>query len=997
MKKIYLMLLLACLFLGGYAQETIFCDYFDIPLCSAAGTEVLGKVHLERNKDVRKLPIPKGYRFVIDKQDADALFTIDTRYDPAGRIMGVLSVAKGKNTGKRESVKKLTLSLNDGMKKLQQVDVEVRLVKKTLWSTLYERSLSLALENSRMFGKKMSDAKIEEMLAYLELHDWKFPDVRMYDAHPSDYLNMEIKNVQHKRRGLLKTIDAEWEHVAMQLGSMGHAYETSKVFGKKGDPAAHSRLGKALMNAMLAYVSAVPVEGDDLLVGGKPLGDCTGDGFIRMAEHKWMGRQMSTHQWVAIDPVGLPAVSLMPEIMDGMQKGDSLSTRLYYALVRFYQNFFAEIESRRAIDQPNGRWGELRDTINSAGAWADANLGHRLRTLLVLPVVWADYNRPVTYVQYWYKNYFKNRPFDGFSYANGWSPRGVVSDVAHWMTRFDVEAHFYGQSGYMPDGTVSHHVAHATDAALVAYGFGWLTGRNRGLGYFKDTPFRIPVKHYQFELDRLLKVYPKLFYKQTMDFLVGGRAYKSDMRRFVMRDYMEAVSSLGEACSADTRLEGYDKLKEVAEEISTGKYEYSGSDAYWIQEYLVHRRGEHEQPFIASLKLKSRRTVGAEDFEKVKKSWHMGSGILNIRVHGNEYDEGVMGNMDWHALPGLTEEWRTDPFPVKGGSQASLPGRNAVSGVLADGMNGMAIYHHFPKETYSSATALKSYFFVNDKIIGLGSHVKRVRSGQGKSICTFLEQSRFTGKILYSIAGKKGCVLAKESVDLQLPLSGQEVAWVHTGDKGYVILPRAKQLLILKTGKNIFPTDKKGSSRRPNFIIALSHGTNPAAADKDAFVYVVVPNAQPAEMDKVAARIQKEVVYGCGSHVAHTLYSPAERMWQFAFFEAGTAETGGVSAKAEQPALLMLQQQEGKWRLSVSNPVADAGLKVMKFFLSQPLPEGEYTYEVGGMKPMQGERVLVKRIDGQTEVTVELPDDSDQERYFHQAELYAGLPVTVNL
>ena len=32
-------------------------------------------------------------------------------------------------------------------------------------------------------------------------------------------------------------------------------------------------------------------------------------------------------------------------------------------------------------------------------------------------------------------------------------------------------------------------------------------------------------------------------------------------------------------------------------------------DAYWVNEFLVHRRGEHESPFYASLKLKSERTA----------------------------------------------------------------------------------------------------------------------------------------------------------------------------------------------------------------------------------------------------------------------------------------------------------------------------------------------------------------------------------------------------
>lgn len=145
-------------------------------------------------------------------------------------------------------------------------------------------------------------------------------------------------------------------------------------------------------------------------------------------------------------------------------------------------------------------------------------------------------------------------------------------------------------------------------------------------------------------------------------------------------------------------------------EAQGNTYEHSGTHAYWVNEFLVHRRGENEPSFYASLKLKSERTVGAEDFDrKVRHSWHMGYGILPVKVDGDEYSDKVLKNFDWHALPGLTEEWRTDPFPLEGASQASLPGRNKIAGVLADGVAGMGIYRHLPAEVYSSASAFKTY------------------------------------------------------------------------------------------------------------------------------------------------------------------------------------------------------------------------------------------------------------------------------------------------
>ena len=69
------------------AKEEIFAGYFDILVNSAEGTEVTGRIHLERNKDVLVRPIPKGYSFKIIRQDEGNIFRVDTRYDLSNRIM----------------------------------------------------------------------------------------------------------------------------------------------------------------------------------------------------------------------------------------------------------------------------------------------------------------------------------------------------------------------------------------------------------------------------------------------------------------------------------------------------------------------------------------------------------------------------------------------------------------------------------------------------------------------------------------------------------------------------------------------------------------------------------------------------------------------------------------------------------------------------------------------------------------------------------------------
>lgn len=975
-------------------EEKIFADYFDIPVNSPEGTEVIGRIHLERNKDILTCPVPSGYHFEILEQE-DGLFCLETRYDLSKRIMGVLTVAKGKNTGSIPSNHRLALVLKDGDKQLKKFNITVKVVKETLWSLFYRRYTPNTLKNKRLYGRiRYSDDEVAAKIDELKSNGWKFAGLeKCYQGRPQDYVAKFNPTDSHLPTG---TIEYDWEKVVNQIGGLGYSYATSKVYGPEGNPEKRNELKETLYQAILTYTNSVPVEGNEVMVNGKPIGNCTGDGFSMLQAHKMAGMQTPTHQWVLTDPLVVPVLHLMPELLAGMKQQDKTCMEVHNALIRYMQIFFAEIEGRRAIDNPDGRWGELQDTIYSSGAWADANLGHRSRTMLALPIIWADYNRPLTYVQYWYGDFYHDRPFKGFSYSPGWSPHGIVADVHRWMTKYNIISHKYIQSGFQPDGTVSHHIGHATDAAMVAYGFEWLTDCNSGYNYFRDTEFKIDDRYYQFQLDRLLNVYPKLFYKQRMDFLVAGRSFLSDMREFVTKTYARAVENMLGARSKSTALKDVEKLTDVCKRLAENSHEYSGTDAYWVNEYLVHRRGANEPPFYASLKLKSERTVGAEDFDKkVRKSWHMGYGILQVKVKGDEYSEHVLCNFDWHALPGLTEEWRTDPLPAKGGAQASLPGLNKISGVLADGKTGMGIYHHLTKEKYSSATALKSYHFIENKIIALGSGIARLRPGQGNEITTFIDQSALNGPLTWCADGKKETVRPGQSVDIVKEIN--DVCWLHQGSKGYVILPIKKLALRIKSGKEVNITDRKIADKKPNFIIAVSHGTEPGQIRDNSYRYVQLPNVSAEEMPERVGALLQDLEFNLQEGTAHAVHSNTDQTWQYAFFEPGSVSVGGITVTSEDAAQIMLRDNGTEWVLSVNNPMPDGQKRTLSFGTSAKLPAGTYTYHTQGVYPLEGETVTIISKGKGYKVTIELPDSRDAAKYNYQSELYAATPIVVNI
>ena len=977
------------------AQERVFAQYFDIPINSPEGTEVTGRIHLERNKDVLMCPIPEGYHFEILEQDENELFKLDTRYDLSKRIMGVLTVAEGKKIDNQPASHHMTVALKDGNKLLNKFKINVRVVKKTLWSILNERYTPITLNIDRLYGRtKYSDDKVAAKIIELKRNNWKFEGLeKCYNGRPQDYIGeFDPTNAYLPTC----TIEYDWKEVVNQIGGMGYAYATSKVYGPEGDPEKRKELRETLYQAILTYTNSVPIEGNEVIINGKSIGNCTGDGFAMLQAHKLAGMQIPTHQWDITDQLIVPILYLMPDLLMGMKKQDETCLKVHNALIRYFQLFFSEIQSRRAIDNPDGRWGELQDTVYSSGAWADANLGHRSRTMLALPIIWADYNRPLTYVQYWYSDYYHDKPFEGFSFSPGWSPHGIVSDVSRWMTKYTIPAHKYIQSGFQPDGSISHHTDKGTDMVMVAYGFEWLTDCSKGYDYFKNTKFKVGDEPYQFQLDRLLGVYPKLFYKQRMDFLVAGRSFLDDMQKFVSQTYLSAVNSMLKSRSKSTQLKGVEELVNICKQLKENTYENSGTNAYWVNEFLVHRRGENEKPFYASLKLKSERTVGAEDFNKdVRRSWHMGYGILQVKVQGDEYSDDVINNFDWHALPGLTEEWRTDPMPL-GHAQASLPGLNKISGVLADGKNGMGIYHHLTQEQYSSATAYKSYHFIEDKIIALGNGIARKRSGQGRDIVTFIDQMALKDELTYCIGKEIRQIKPGESVNIAEDINN-DICWLHHGKKGYVILPAGRLQLLIKSGNEINVTDHKIANGKPNFIIAVNHGMEPGETWDNMYRYVQLPNVSKEEMAECVKSLLKDMEFSMQENTAHAVYSAYHKIWQYAFFKPGSIAVGDIEVASNDVAQIMLCDEDKEWVLSVNNPMPDGQKQTLTFSISAKLPAGTYTYRTKGVYPLEGETVTITTEGKGSKVTVELPDSRDAAKYNYQSDLYAATPIVVNI
>lgn len=984
MIRLQQLILLIFLATGINAQEIIFADYFDIKTNSAKQAVVNGKIHLKGNKDVLSKALPESYQLEIIS-DASGLFELNNKRENIGQMKGLLvgelSLKKGKKAPKNPTDIKLCIALKDKEQILIQKDIMIHVVNTTMMEYLTEFYKEETITTTRLYGrKKLSDKKISDLIGEIEANDGAMPSISpMYTKAIS-----EIRKVEN-----------EWEKVASYVGALGYAYAD-----KKSEWYQHPQLKQAIVKSATKYMNAVPVFGNEI---DEPMGNEIGDGFQGLGENGTLSHGLVTHQWRLVDALGAPLVHIMPTIRKDLADGQAEALALQEAIYRFYQAFFSVTPSRRVMNNDEQRWRNISDTLYSEGAWSDANTAHRMRSLMVMGVVWNDYNRPITYVPYWYDDYYTGTEFDGLSFAKGWSPRGIIKDIHFWCSRLSVPSHMYDQSGFHPDGTVSHHTGHsASDVAMVAYGFEWMSEINKAISFFQNTPLPIEDGQYQFLADRINYTYRRVIYKQQLDYVLAGRSHYSDMKKFATKSLNHSVTKLLDGKSASTIINNEEELRQLNNDIKKNTHQHSESMAFWNADYVVHRRENNEAQFYFSVKQKSLRTSGAEDFSKIRKSWHAGSGVFQLKVNGDEYALSVLNAYDWHVLPGVTEEWRTDPMPLGPASSAG-PGLNEYSGILANGSHATSAFQYLPTPgdehkklpQYASASAYKSYHMTGNLGVAIGSAINRKDAGQNKNIVTCIDQSNHTDILYYSVNGKKQKAL-KPGTDHDLSVAMNGPSWVFHKNKGYLILPQSQQNLFIKTGSHINKTDTKAKAGS-NYVIAVDHGVHPDESS-NKYHYVLVANASLKDMPKALKNYQNEYQIISESAKTHALYNTESKLAQVAFFEAGKTSLDKEDwIQVNEPLILIKEETNNSIKISVCDPLHSLETKTVEIKLPQQLKAGTYQYNFKGIETIEGETVIVKTNEQGSTLIVHLPDHSDGEKYNYREAVLAGAPIVVEI
>ena len=474
----------------------------------------------------------------------------------------------------------------------------------------------------------------------------------------------------------------------------------------------------------------------------------------------------------------------------------------------------------------------------------------------------------------------------------------------------------------------------------------------------------------------------------------------------------------------------------------------SANTAFFNTDAMVHRT----TGAYLSVRMRSLRTQGNEDFQSRGKTWFAGSGMLQARVHGDEYDY-VRARYDWHVLPGVTDEWRTDALP-RGTSGTNRCGGNAFAAVASDGELGAAAFESIPHpdetKDYSVARSLKAYFFHDFGVVALGNSISRIKTGQGRAIVTTLDQARWRGTISYQPSASA----LDEPVTLPFSPSGGcatlievaagHTAWLHQGAVGYIVRAPPSSALTIELkcgitevrasdsrmarssgwgnrhGRNRWdPTDGDWYRSDRPFLAVIHHGSQPTAGE---YVYAVLPNVTATQMHGRAASFftsEVQILRNDASvqAVADVRSGPASiaATVQTVFLvpHASVALPIGqngelVNMTADASAVVQMRRINAsaatghsvdQWSLVATEGTKNGGITSLRLEIEATglMRPGAYGYVLPGVEPRAAiDHVVVSEpAPARTLVDIGLPDTSDDAAYDFMGDMYLGAPVSV--
>ena len=303
--------------------------------------------------------------------------------------------------------------------------------------------------------------------------------------------------------------------------------------------------------------------------------------------------------------------------------------------------------------------------------------------------------------------------------------------------------------------------------------------------------------------------------------------------------------------------------------------------------------------------------------------------IVNGRQSLDVYD--LFSGWDWNKVPGTTSIELSLTELMSADKCRYFSNTTTVGGLYfgkRKRRNGIFVMD-FKQPSYTDTTFSfkKSYFFIDDMIVALGSNIKK-SGASNRRVITTLFQNKLINQAKISMNDR----LFGENDMLNMRLNiNQPIMFVDANNNGYFIPARKENIINLKIGKNSEakkPNGLKVMKRKTYASVVIEHGYSPS---NENYEYAVLVNSGAERIKSFQTRMSpwnfayKPYIVIRQDEVAHIIriQRPMSIITGYTIFDSNTFLDGNnhhIIRRVNRPCVIMVEERRNYITIAASDP-----------------------------------------------------------------------------
>jgi chondroitin AC lyase len=348
-----------------------------------------------------------------------------------------------------------------------------------------------------------------------------------------------------------------------------------------------------------------------------------------------------------------------------------------------------------------------------------------------------------------------------------------------------------------------------------------------------------------------------------------------------------------------------------------------GFKYFWCSDMAVFRNAK----WAATLKMSSSRVIGSEvvNYENINGKL-LGDGALYIYQTGKEYNN-IFPVWDWSKIPGVTAYESTVTQTNKG--WMNYQNKSSFVGGVSDSINGIAVFKH----EKDSVHARKSYFFIDNKIVCMGSGING--DDFNFPVTTTINQCIANGAVWFN--SNRNWHQLNEAV------VAKDIQRVYHDNIVYTFLEKANVFLSCKLQKgswrqvaNMYDT---AVEEKKVFKLFIRH---PIMQKNNHYAYMIEPSSK---LNRFGKNEINDIRILCHNEKVHALALNKNKEYFISFFDPSSIRLSNRQyLKVSEPCILMLEEKpDKKYVLSLAEPTQQIHSLVIelsgRFYCSEAMSE----------------------------------------------------------